>query len=664
MAAPSPARRPTPPPPRRGLPACALLVPLLLATALVYWPGLDGPLLLDDLANLEVLSAWEQGEATAADVITGYGDQPLGRPVAMASFLAGQALHGASVFDLKYHNLLIHLLCGTLVFWLAGRLLDRPGLAPGAPAWWLALWAAAFWLTAPLLVSTVLYTVQRMAQLAALFSLAGLLLYVAGRDLLPRRPRTGWGLIGLTFLLCWPLATLAKENGALLPLLVVVVEVFFLGRGEPARRPLVLVLAATTVLPALAAGGYLAAHWPAMEAGYGARDFGPGERLLTQGWVLADYLLGFLSLPGASPPGLYRDDWPVLTDPLSPPFPLLILAAWVGVAAAAFGLRRRPACPLLGGVVFFLAAHLVESTLLPLDLYFEHRNYLPGVGLVLGIAAGVAALLHRRRLRPLLAAGLTLTVVLNLFLTATRAEIWSSKAALLDHHLHAHPESLRTHSATVNYHLAAGNTGAALEHMARVRQAARGTGEAAGAGLQDLAVRCHAGLPTGAGDWPDVPLTDRPYTVATLNMLISAVEGGHCPDFPAADFLTWLEGRARFTRPSHALGLALARGRLAVLAHRPGVAARHFLAAHRLRPGPPGPALRAVTLLLEAGEHRRARSLLERLAPRAAGWAPVPRAAYARLVARTATGPAGHRRDRRSASHLPASLPPPSGGRH
>ena len=44
----------------------------------------------------------------------------------------------------------------------------------------------AAWLLAPMLVSTVLYVTQRMAQLAALFTLAGLLAFTVGRRAIGR----------------------------------------------------------------------------------------------------------------------------------------------------------------------------------------------------------------------------------------------------------------------------------------------------------------------------------------------------------------------------------------------------------------------------------------------------------------------------------------------
>lgn len=37
------------------------------------------------------------------------------------------------------------------------------------------------------------------------------------------------------------------------------------------------------------------------------------------------------------------------------------------------------------GPVFFLAAHLVESSVIALELYFEHRNYLPSVGIFISL---------------------------------------------------------------------------------------------------------------------------------------------------------------------------------------------------------------------------------------------------------------------------------------
>lgn len=611
----------------------ALLLPLLLAaTAAAYWPGLGGPLLLDDLSNLSVLVDYEAGRASARDVITGHGAHPLQRPVAMASFLADQVFHGGAVRGLKHTNLMLHLLAGTLLFWLSAVLFRQAGLALGGREWWPALAVAALWLVAPLLVSTVLYTVQRMAQLAALFAFAGLLAYLLGRERLATRPVQGWSLIGLALGACWPLAALSKENGALLPLVLVVIEVFFLrfaGAGAQGRR-LKALLAVVTVLPGVLGLVYALAHWDALAAGYANRDFGPLERLLTQARVLVDYLLNLLTLPGGTAFGLYHDGYPVRAGLAS----AVLLAAWAGLAAMAWRWRRRPLAPLLGGLVFFLAGHLAESTLLPLELYFEHRNYLPAAGVYIGLVAGFTlAAAHQPRLRGLLALVLALMVTMNLGLTFARAQLWATKEGLVAHHLEAHPRSVRAHAAAANLLLGQERYPEALALVEEAAAAAAGSRDESGAALHRLAVLCHAGRPPAPADWPVGPLADAPYTVAALGWLVDALEQGGCPGFALARLRTLLANNPPLSDPGRRRDMMLYRGRLAALADEPRAAARLYLVAHELAPGRSGPALRATALLLAAGEAHEARRVLDQLSPRVASWPPGPRRDYRQLRA-------------------------------
>ncbi|MDX2314091.1 MAG: hypothetical protein QNL90_08490, partial [Gammaproteobacteria bacterium] len=211
-----------------------LLWALLLLTAAVYWPGLSGPMLLDDFDNLKPLADMQAGARRWQELLSGPAFAIGGRPVAMLSFMANWLTSAGDLWSLKFTNLMIHLLCGSLLFWLAGRLLGEPRAGVAAYQWWLALLVTALWLLAPMQVSTVLYIVQRMAQLATLFVLAGLLCYVIGRQRLAFNRRLGIALIVLCFALFWPLATLSKQNGALLPLLAVVVEWYFLQRPKSA----------------------------------------------------------------------------------------------------------------------------------------------------------------------------------------------------------------------------------------------------------------------------------------------------------------------------------------------------------------------------------------------------------------------------------------------
>lgn len=177
---------------------------LLLVTALLYYPGLRGPLLLDDFENLKSLADFSQGITTWRDILATNSSGAFGRPIAMLSFIANQWASAGDVWAYKYTNLMIHLLCGVLVFWLCGRLLQEHPLK--SYCWAIALWVTAFWLLTPLQVSTVLYVVQRMAQLSTLFVLAGLITYVIGQQNLQCRPKLGIALILSCYLFWLPIA--------------------------------------------------------------------------------------------------------------------------------------------------------------------------------------------------------------------------------------------------------------------------------------------------------------------------------------------------------------------------------------------------------------------------------------------------------------------------
>jgi hypothetical protein len=65
------------------------------------------------------------------------------------------------------------------------------------------------------------------------------------------------------------------------------------------------------------------------------------------------------------------------------------------IVSAAFYARKHPL--LSFGILFYFLNHLVESSILPLELVFEHRNYLPSFFLFLPLAYGVSRLLTRYR---------------------------------------------------------------------------------------------------------------------------------------------------------------------------------------------------------------------------------------------------------------------------
>ncbi|MCB1675682.1 MAG: hypothetical protein KDI01_05300 [Halioglobus sp.] len=429
---------------------CAAL--LLALVFVAYSPGFDGPLLFDDYSALRANpllqidgTVFDEWRTAALSSRSG----PLRRPVAMFSFaLNTVAAGGVSVFWIKLVNTLIHLATGALLYLLALPLFAR--LDPGADAnkvRWLALLTAAIWLLHPLHVSTVLYAVQRMAQLAALFTVLGLLVYVRYRQ---RWARCGASLPEVLAAALWLLlltagAAYSKENGALLPGLILVVEVCFF-RGAWAGRQVAALQRAGAALLALSGLALLLCMVAApdfLSDRFHGREFTLHERVLTQARILWHYLW-WLVLPDISAMGFQHDDIELSRGLLQPVSTLAAVVAWGAALAVAIALRRRYPL-LLFALLFYLMGHSMESSVLPLELVYEHRNYLPSMGLCMLLASLLLAPLWRdgpRRYRGwLLAAGVPLLLSVLLLI---RVDTWSDGLRLAGVNASNHPDSSRS----------------------------------------------------------------------------------------------------------------------------------------------------------------------------------------------------------------------------
>lgn len=422
---------------------CAGLIALLIAIWLAYKPGLSGDFLFDDFANLPSLGATgptDNGPALARYLTSGNND-PTGRPVTIASFLIDAQDWPADPQPFKHTNLIIHLLNVTLLAGLLLALGRRSGLLE-THACSAAILGAALWSLHPLFVSTTLYIIQREAMLPVTFTLAGLLLWLAGRDRLSRG-KVGLGVVleltglGLGILL----ATLSKANGALLPFYALLIEHLLLRPRDAQPLPKAHHIAISLLwLPAFAVIAYLihsAVTLLGIDRPFG-RSWTEAQRLLTEPRVVWDYIR-LLWLPRPFTTGLFNDQFRVSTSLLQPWTTLPALLGILGLIAAAWSLRKR--VPLWSlAILFFFAGHLIESTSVALELYFEHRNYLPALLLFWPLAVWLVAPGETQRGRIALA----VMIVCGLgWMTYARANVWgnTTEQALLWAQLN--PESPR-----------------------------------------------------------------------------------------------------------------------------------------------------------------------------------------------------------------------------
>jgi protein O-mannosyl-transferase len=399
---------------------------VLLTSIACYWNGLNGPFLFDDFANLPALAEfggvndWKSFQLFFLNGIAG----PTGRPLSLISFLIDDNAWPSDPRGFKYTNLMLHLLNGVLLVWLIfliGRLHGRDDRTATA----IAFLVGTFWLLHPLNVSTVLYVVQRMAILSAMFVIVGLVLFVQGRTVLADHPVRGFILIGTALGLFTTFAALSKENGIILPALSLVFEYTLFANVKPPKRCVRNVMSALVWLPSAALMAYLI-HVGLKEGAYSGRTFTVGQRLLTEPRVLCDYMLHWV-VPFFSPRGLFVENYPISTGWFMPhtTFPAILGLFCLGVVAIIWR-HRAPLVSLAIG--FYLVGHLIESTTIPLEIYFEHRNYLPTMLLLLPVADYGIVWLRNGRLLVALSAVLLLGMA---YTTYRLAAIWGDEEHLM-----------------------------------------------------------------------------------------------------------------------------------------------------------------------------------------------------------------------------------------
>ncbi len=443
------------------LPNATIIFASILALFL-YWPGLSGPFILDDSSNIGGSRVDNPDWSSVVYTVTHNSSGLLGRSVSIVSFILTEWQFGPDPWGYKFHNVILHLANGLLLYRLLSVFL--PILEPRIRANNLALTAAittSFWLVHPLLVSTVLYSVQRMVELAVFFSLLALLSYFHARvrdtaDL--KFLLYGWIFFPLALLA----AILSKEIGVLILIYILIFEflVFKLSRHVlHQRRHIALWLCFFVAIPLVIASLYLLTHFSDLTSYYSTRNFTLYERLLTQLHVVVYYIRSIL-IPRVKHMSLFQDDFAVVQG--LDVFTLFLVAVFASLLFAIWYLRSR--APIMAfGIAWFLGSHLLESTFLPLELVFEHRNYLGAAGLLLPAVHYIMQIQNSgfKTLRWFMA------VFFAVFAgeTFSRVAEWSDIGVFLTVAVEDHPNSSRARTEYANYLYEQGRKDDAIDQL-------------------------------------------------------------------------------------------------------------------------------------------------------------------------------------------------------
>lgn len=432
-----------------------LLLSTGLITYIIYANFFSSGWTFDDIRLLQGL-----GEVNSIDSAIHYvkaekNISPFDRPLAMASFLVNVNDWPDNISGFRHINALIHVVNGLLLSLFSLRLAQViPQLRSNASGF--AVTLTMLWMLHPFLASTSYHIIQRMVLLAATLSLSGGIFYLYGRSLLEKWPGKAYLWMTCGVVVAGGIGTLAKETAALTPLLIAVIEYTLLSRYAPIKgRYLGVWRIVFFGLPALALALY-AVHYVWFDIGtaFSFRSFTFGERLFSESLVLLKYLRQIL-MPETSLMGPFQDDISFVRG-----IELITISSsllWGGLVSAAIYKRKK--MPIFSFMVlFFITGHLLESTIFPLELYFEHRNYLPSLG-VLGGIVGIIWVV-----RPLWPKALLVVYIglMGLLLWQTTT-LWGDEYESSHRWVRAHPTSFRAVLNLVSFYQRTGQAEVAAE---------------------------------------------------------------------------------------------------------------------------------------------------------------------------------------------------------
>lgn len=395
----------------------------------------------DDYNNLKGLASASSPEGIYSFVFGG-GAGPLGRPVALLSFLPDYGSWPNKPWGIAKGNVVWHSLNGLLVFLFINKIFCV--YVSEKRAMLMAAFAAFLWLVLPMHASAILMPVQRMTLVSSFWVLCGLVSFSYLRTAYAGCKGVS-AIIIIIFVVAFLgiLAIYSKEMGALLVLYIAVTElVIFRRMPAPGNNKLwrIGVWAGLFFMPLIMLG-YTLFNIDAIIARYEfGRPYSLTERLATQSVILWEYLANFL-FPRYTDMGPYHDDHAIYTWHNWQPW--ISICGWLlAVGCAAIFMRAGLLARLTGWSLFFyLSGHLIESTWFPLELYFEHRNYLAFVGLS---ALFIAVCFSLSRVKKTwVFASLILVFLVNIFSLQQLVSLWGRPLVAAEMWYRYKPDSAR-----------------------------------------------------------------------------------------------------------------------------------------------------------------------------------------------------------------------------
>lgn len=409
---------------------------ILIFTAIVYSNSFSASWHFDDFPNIVTnrgihISDIGMGSITKALHANPINNSKLIRPVAYLSFAINWYFGKHHVFGYHLINLAIHIIVAFVLFLSILTLLRSPNVSVAykGDEYFIALLASVLWSIHPIQVQAVTYIVQRMASMASLFYILGIFLYLKARI---AKSKLKACLLVFGIVISYFLAILTKENTVTLPIAILLLEFLFYQDKVKTLKRIRENGVFSVFIAILLVVIFYKIEWSSIISGYENRPFTFAERMLTEPRIVLFYLKQLL-IPINSHLSIVHDVkistslfHPIMTLPS-----MLCILGLLGIGISQ--IKGRPFVAL--AILFYFLNQIIESSIIPLELIFEHRNYLPSMFLFVPIAAGIKALTDFYYKKQLIVAiivviSTTLAICGIGLATYTRNQTWSTEESL------------------------------------------------------------------------------------------------------------------------------------------------------------------------------------------------------------------------------------------
>ena len=322
------------------------------------------------------------------------------RPVVYLSIMLNYQLSGLNVVGWHVFNIGIHIANGFLVYLFILRTLTVASLKAryAGQAKWMALFGALLFAIHPIQTESVTYIITRSELLATFFYLGAILLFSSGAQ-------TGKGRYYWAAFFSAVLAMGSKEWAVTLPAVILLYDYLILSEGNfrtVLSRWWVYILLVLSWWPVLrtmnlfaqnsSIGFNMRAPSSAASGAAPRKALTPWTYLLTSLNVIWTYIrLLFLPINQN-----IDYDYPVARTLFEFPT-LLSFIGHIIVVGAAFWLYKKKGWIVIpfGVAWFYITLSPVQSFVPVMDVIFEHRLYLPSIGLFIAFIAAYEALFMR-----------------------------------------------------------------------------------------------------------------------------------------------------------------------------------------------------------------------------------------------------------------------------